>query len=140
MYPGIACNKIIPVFKTKELCFKENADKSALPAITSPSVNIGKSTGAYQISIASPGLHRDDFQIEIENSTISISAEKQSVNSIYKSERCEYDYSKWTRAFRLPKDADALMTNAEYIHGELMIHIPRNKSNENKANAIIYVY
>lgn len=140
MYPGIACNRIIPVFKTKDLCFKENDTKAKLPAITSPSVNIGSSDEAYLITIATPGLHREDFKIEAENAVISISAKKEITLSNFNSDRCEYNYAEWTRAFRLPADADAIMTHAEYLHGELIIQIPKSESSENKANAIIYVY
>jgi HSP20 family protein len=140
MYPGVASNKIIPVFKTNEDCFKENDDKSVLPPITSPSVNIGELEEAYLITVATPGLHREDFHITTENAILSISAKKDAIQSIYINDRYEYDYSEWTRVFRLPNDADTLMTNAEYIQGELIIRIPRNESKENKTNSIIYVY
>ena len=102
MYPGIACNKIIPVVKTKDLCFEENDAKAKLPAITSPSVNISSSDDAYLITIATPGLHREDFQIETENAVISISAKKRTTPSKFNKDRCEYNYAEWTRAFRLP--------------------------------------
>lgn len=140
MYPGVACNKMIPIVKTKDLCFKENDAKAKLPALTSPSVNIGSSDEAYLITIATPGLHREDFQIEVENTVISISAKKEILPSRFISNRCEYNYSEWTRAFRLPSDADAIMTHAEYLHGELIIQIPKSESSENKTNSTIYVY
>jgi HSP20 family protein len=140
MYPGIACNKIIPVFKTNDNCFKENDEKAALPSLISPSVNIGSSDEAYLITIATPGLNKEDFQIKIEDAVISISANKEKIQSIFKNDRCEYDYTAWTRAFRLPQDADAIMTNAEYVNGELIIHIPKSDSSENKEYTIIHVY
>lgn len=140
MYPGIACNKIIPVVKTKDLCFEENDAKAKLPALMSPSVNIGSSDEAYLITIATPGLHREDFQIKVEQAVISISAKKEVTPDKFNSDRCEYNYAEWTRAFRLPADADAIMTHAEYLQGELIIQIPKSESSENKTNSTIYVY
>lgn len=140
MYPGQVRNKIIPVFKTNDLCFKENDEKSSLPPVTSPFVNIHESNDAYLLTVASPGLHREDFQIVVEDAIINISAKMEPIQNNYKMDRCEYDYSGWTRAFRLPTNADAMLANAEYVNGELLIHIPIDGSNEKVENTKIHVY
>lgn len=140
MYPGVACNKIIPIHQSKIDCFKQIDDFALVSSQSIPLANIGEKKEDYIITIAVPGLHRDDFKIESNNSILTISAKQTSQNADYKIDRCEYNLAQWTRAFQLPDDADVIMAHAEHIHGEIIIHIPRSESNENKANAIIYVY
>jgi HSP20 family protein len=142
MYPGTACNRDIPTRETKPLHFREIEDEKniANPSLTIPAVNISETTAAYMMVMAVPGLHRDDFSIEINQSVITIAAKKETVPLTCVNDRCEYDYTEWTRAFSLPADADAVLANAGYQNGELTILIPRNNTDENQAKATIYVY
>lgn len=141
MYPGKAYCKDITVRETKALHFKANEDENnvCLSQLI-PAVNISETNAEYIIKLATPGLKREDFMIKIDQSVISISAKKETdtLNDI--NDRCEYDYTDWTRAFIMPEDADALLAHAFYQNGEMLIHIPRNKTIENPAKATIYVY
>lgn len=140
MYPGVACTKVIPVCKTEPVLFKENEEKSPVRQHTVPAANIGESDNNYVISMAIPGLSREEFKIDIEDSLISISALKEDKLSVYKIDRCEYNFAHWTRVFQLPADADPILANAEYINGELIIHIPKGDAIEQIAKTSIYVY
>lgn len=140
MYPGIACNRDIPVSKTKILHFKEFEDGSVPPALVAPAVNISETESEYIISIAAAGLQRADFKIEIEKLVITIAAKNEVNPVIMTKDRCEYDYTNWTRAFALPPDADSLLTHASYHEGELVIHVPRGNTSDNSAKATVYVY
>jgi HSP20 family protein len=142
MYPGAACNRDIPARETKPLHFKENEDEKNIvnSSLIIPGVNISETTAEYIIVMAVPGLHRDDFSVEINQSVITISAKKETVPLTCVNDRCEYDYTDWTRAFSLPADADALLANATYQNGELIIHIPRSCTNETRIKTTIYVY
>ena len=42
-----------------------------------PAVNITESKDNYQVSLAAPGLHKDDFKIDVEGNMLSISCEKE---------------------------------------------------------------
>lgn len=142
MYPGIASNKFIPVRKTEALHFKEKEDEINIvsPVYCIPAVNIFKTATEYLIVMATPGLERENFNIGIDQSIITIAAKKETVPLSWVSDRLEYDYTDWTRAFNLPADADELLAHAQYQNGELVIHLPRNAFSENRAKAIIYVY
>jgi HSP20 family protein len=142
MYPGVACNKFIPSKKTEIFHFKENEDDHPIGNTTCvcPSVNISETKTEYHIIIATPGLHREDFNIEIDECILTISAKKETIPVDTVIDRCEYDLSEWTRAFILPDDADELLAHAQYKNGELTIHIPRSNTSENQAKATIYVY
>jgi HSP20 family protein len=142
MYPGTACNRPIPVKETKIIGFRETEEgkNSSAPALMIPGANISETDSEYLIEMATPGLHRDDFSIEINQSVLTISAKKESPPPAAANDRCEYDYTHWTRAFSLPEDADAILANALYKNGELVIRIPRSNQCENKGKIIIYVY
>lgn len=140
MYASVPCTKVFPIQKTIPDCFNESDSIAGNHSHTIPSTNISEMDDNYFITIAAPGLNREAFQIEIENSIINISAQKEKIKTNYKIDRYEYNYSQWTRAFRLPDDADSMLANAEYLNGELLIHIPRSNSNENMVKARIYVY
>lgn len=145
MYPLVACNRDIPQRKTRVLPFKKRGNRGNLinSANNTPAANISETGCEYLIVIATPGLYREDFRIEVTQSIITISAKKEKTILGCVNDRCEYDYTDWTRAFALPADADAILAHAAYQNGELVIHIPRNQdieNNENKVKATIYVY
>lgn len=145
MYPLVASIRDIPQRKTRVLPFKKRGNRGNLisPANSTPAANISETASEYLIVIATPGLHREDFRIEVTQFIITISAKKENSLLSCVNDRCEYDYTDWTRAFSLPADTDAILAHAAYQNGELVIHIPRNqacKNIENKANATIYVY
>ena len=145
MYPLVACIRDIPQRKTRVLPFKKRGNRGNFisPANSTPAANISETASEYLIVIATPGLHREDFRIEVVQSIITISAKREKPILSCVNDRCEYDYTDWTRAFSLPADADAILAHAAYQNGELVIHIPRNqacKNTENKAKATIYVY
>jgi HSP20 family protein len=143
MYPGRASTKEINAGKTTALPFKQTANSGGnfnRPPLL-PAVNITETTTEYRITIASPGMQREDFSITVEQCVISISAKKENEfesNNI--SYRCEYDCSEWTRAFALPQDADVVLAHAKYKNGELIIRIPRGNTSDNHAKAIVYIY
>jgi len=142
MYPGTVCIREIPVKKTSVLHFKADKDARGVAdaAVVIPAANISETGAEYHIVLAAPGLHREDFSVEISESVITISAQKENFPSEAVSDRCEYNYTNWTRAFSLPPDADALLARAEYRNGELIIRIPRDPKCESGEKITIYVY
>ncbi|MGQ0739307.1 MAG: Hsp20/alpha crystallin family protein [Bacteroidota bacterium] len=142
MYPGTACNRYIPAGKVEVLHFKEIEDEKNMidPALLMPAVNISETATEYLVVMAAPGLHRDDFCIEINQSVITISAQKEIFPADAVNDRCEYNYTDWTRAFSLPPDAEALLAHAEYRNGELIIRIPRDAKSGSCEKITIYVY
>jgi len=133
--------------KTKK-SFKNTLFRSSEESITNrpkrvmvtPAANVDETNNEYIITIASPGFKRDSLQVMIEKDILTIAAAKESPQENCTHDRCEYDYSRWKRAFSLPDDADALLTRARYKDGELIIRIPRGKSDNLSGITNIYVY
>ena len=142
MYPGTTDTKYISPRKTKALQFKEPEDGKTIfsTAAIIPAANIFETSGEYLMVIAAPGLERENFSIGVDQSMITISAKKEHVPRSWVSDRFEFDYTDWTRAFTLPSDADAMFADATYQNGELLIHIPRGSTCESPENVTIYVY
>ena len=92
-----------------------------------PAINVKESEQEYKITIAAPGLEKQDFDIQLDQGILTISAEKEENKEANgKFSRREYNYSSWTRSFTLPEDALDGKISAEYKNGELRIAVPKN--------------
>lgn len=92
-----------------------------------PSVNIKETSNEYTLEVAAPGLERKDFNIEVENQNLKISAEKEEKEGANGYSRKEYSFNSFTRSFSLPEDAREADIDAKYENGILIIHIPKAK-------------
>jgi HSP20 family protein len=108
--------------------------------MVTPAANVDETNNEYILTIASPGFKRENFQVIIEKDIITITASKETSMQSCIHDRCEYDYTHWKRGFFLPDDADALLTRARYKDGELIIRIPKGKSDNLSGITNIYVY
>jgi len=94
---------------------------------TVPSVNVTEADKEYKISVAAPGLQKDDFKVNVDGNMITISAEK-STRSEEKEEkftRKEYNFTSFSRTFTLPDNVMADKIEARYENGELMLMLPK---------------
>lgn len=97
-----------------------------------PSVNIKETPEEYTLEVAAPGLERKDFNVEVENHTLTVSAEKEEKKEEKEEKtdgysRKEYSYNSFCRAFALPENVRETDVNAVYQNGILTIHVPKVK-------------
>jgi HSP20 family protein len=94
-----------------------------------PAVNIKEEGTQYIVSLAAPGLKKEDFNIDIENNMLTIRSEKEESNETTdeKYTRKEYNYSSFSRSFSLPEDVKQEAIDARYVNGELTITLPRKE-------------
>jgi len=95
--------------------------------LTVPSANIVESQNRFTISLAAPGLRKNDFTIHVDGDLLTISAEKEE-NKETKEEkvtRKEYNYSSFSRSFTLPDGVDKDHIEAEYADGILVLELPK---------------
>ncbi len=106
--------------------FFEN-DWINLPRFRTPAVNIVDNEGDFQIEVAAPGLHKEDFKIEIDHGILNISAEKE--ETVEKEEkdftRREFNYSSFHRSFSLPENVDKDSIVAKYEDGVLKLTVKK---------------
>ena len=99
---------------------------------TVPSLNITENKDHFSVELAAPGLKKEDFNIDVNGNTITISCEKESENNNEEEGRSwrEYNYSSFSRMFTLPENADvnAGEITAKYNDGILKMEIPKRKN------------
>ncbi|HEY0897944.1 MAG TPA: Hsp20/alpha crystallin family protein [Sphingobacteriaceae bacterium] len=94
-----------------------------------PAVNIAETEGNYQIELAAPGLKKEDFKINVDKNTLSISVEKktEAVQENKKFNRREFSYSSFVRTFSLPDTIDYSGIDARYTDGILTIELAKKE-------------
>lgn len=105
-------------------------DGGLIRRVTSmPAVNIAENNDNYMVTLAAPGLKKEDFKIDLDGNMLTISSEKEE-NKEEKDEkftRQEYSYSSFSRSFTLPEDVKQEKIDASYQNGELKIVLPRKE-------------
>jgi HSP20 family protein len=102
----------------------------SLTNTTIPSVNIKENENEFEVEMAAPGMTKDDFRIELNNSVLTISSEKQSENKSKEGEnvtRREFSYQSFSRLFTLPVIVEADKITAKYENGLLRVNIPKKE-------------
>jgi HSP20 family protein len=94
-----------------------------------PAVNITEHKDEYQVSLAAPGLKKEDFNIAVDGNMLTISSEKEEnkEEKDKKFTRKEYSYSSFSRCFTLPEEISKEKIEAKYEDGVLKISLPRKE-------------
>lgn len=104
-----------------------------------PAVNVIENDKNFTLFLAAPGLTKKDFQINIEENVLTISADKK-VENEEKQENFtlkEYSFDSFKRNFNLPKDSiNVENVNATYKNGELIVTLPKMEIVKEKAKLI----
>ncbi|MCW9037889.1 Hsp20/alpha crystallin family protein [Altibacter sp.] len=98
---------------------------------SAPAVNILENEDDFKVEMAVPGMKKEDFNIDLENNLLTISAEEQSENETKGQDgsytRREFNYSAFKRSFTLPDSVDGEKIAASYTDGVLNITIPKKE-------------
>lgn len=114
--------------------------KNKTTPVIKPAVNINEAIAEYIIYVAVPGMERKDFSVTINSKMLTVSARKGEALHCF-SVIDEFPVlAEWKESFKLPEDADTLMTAAVYKNGELEIHIPRGNPGEAGKPVQVFVY
>jgi len=104
-------------------------DRTFGKTLSVPRVNLRESKDKYTLSVAAPGLHKKDFNIDVNDGFLTISAEHENEKESGEEEyhRQEYNYSSFSRSFTLPAAVQADKIEANYDGGVLRIVIPKKE-------------
>jgi HSP20 family protein len=99
-----------------------------------PAVNISEDDNNYQLTMAAPGMKKDDFKVDIDGNTLVVSSEKESnkEEQSKKFSKKEYSYSSFSRSFAIPEDANHEKIDAHYEDGILKLTIPKKEEARRK--------
>ena len=121
-------------FKPWKDLFDFNGGRSYTATV--PAVNITEDKDAFKLTMAAPGMDKEDFHVDVENDVITISAEKEEEEK--SATRQEYNYNSFSRSFRLPASVMKNKIEAKYRDGILKLTLPKTED-ARKANGSIEI-
>lgn len=94
-----------------------------------PAVNVKETNDDFQIEVAAPGMKRDNFQVQLDNNVLTISAQHEEMHEENRSyARREFNYQSFQRRFSLPESkVEGDRISARYVDGILQINIPKRE-------------
>ena len=101
-------------------------------------VNVKELDKSYQLEVVAPGFEKADFKINLDQSTLTISADKkvEVKEGEAKNIRHEYSFSSFKRSFTLDEKIDATNIEASYINGVLVLNLPKKEDVKASATEI----
>ena len=99
-----------------------------------PSVDISEDEKQFEVSVALPGMKKEDIKVDLENGRLSISGERKLENqengkNYY---RVESAFGSFSRSFFLPDSVDEDSIEAKYEDGLLNITIQKDETKTRK--------
>lgn len=94
-----------------------------------PAVDIHETEDGYIVKADLPGLKKEDIQIDLKNSTLTLKGEKKFEEKVSKDNyvRTERAYGTFVRSFTLPHNVDAEKIRASYKDGVLELTLPKKE-------------
>ena len=92
-----------------------------------PAVNIRETDNSFVLEVAAPGFTKEDFNVNVENDLLTISANKETKKEEDEKgyTRREFSYSSFSRSFTLPDSVNAESIKGSYSNGILSVELPK---------------
>lgn len=94
-----------------------------------PKVDIVENEKAFELHVSVPGMNKDDFKLDLNDSFLTVSGERKFTRE--KNENnfhsIETQYGTFSRSFSLPENVDATKISAKYDSGILEITVPKDE-------------
>lgn len=93
-----------------------------------PAVNVVEADDHFRIDVAAPGMNKGDFNINVENDTLTIAAKKEeNTENKEKYTRREFRYVAFKRSFHLPETIDVDKITATMKNGILSLTLGKKE-------------
>jgi len=97
---------------------------------TAPAINVLETEDAYELSLAAPGMTKEDFSVTLDqDGDLVIKMEKKQEEKSGKKHghylRREFSYTKFQQTMLLPDDADREKIAARVENGVMTVDIPK---------------
>lgn len=101
-------------------------------------VNVRENENQYEVQVIAPGLHKEDFSINVEKDMLHIAFEqkKEAKETEDKWLRQEFRMPSFKRSFALNEKVDASGISAVYENGILSVGLPKKEKEEVKSVSI----
>jgi len=114
----------------------EGARGEALPRVK---VDVAEKNGAYKVTAELAGVRKDDIQVSIDGSQVTLTAEVKQEKEASPDERVlhtERVFGKVTRSFTLPQEVDEAKAEAKFRDGVLELTLPKKQAAARKQISI----
>jgi HSP20 family protein len=120
-------NLVDDLFSEMPVLFKNGSVQSPWKGFAP--ANIKETSKNYNIDVVAPGFEKADFQVNLDQDILTISAEKkdETKNEGEKEIRREYSYRSFKRSFTLDEKVDAAGIEAKYVNGILTLNLPKRE-------------
>ncbi|WP_291911192.1 Hsp20/alpha crystallin family protein [Chitinophaga sp. CB10] len=104
-----------------------------------PPVNITENKEGFVLDVVAPGFSKEDFKINTDAKTITISAEKKAEekNESDKQVRREFTFKSFKRSFTISDVIDTAKIVAKYDNGVLKITLPKKENAQDTPKSIV---
>lgn len=125
-------NSLFPTFDSlwDDFFNRDFVNKSLELGTTIPAVNTKETDESYLLELAIPGMQKEDFNVDLDNHTLTISSEKSEDKEEKDGEkvrRREFSYSSFKRSFQIPENIKEEDISAEYTDGLLKLTLPKTE-------------
>ena len=99
-----------------------------------PKVDIAETEAGFEVSLAAPGMKKEDFSIEVNDNYLTVTGERKFVNEDKRKNyhSIETQYGTFNKSFKLPKNVDAEKIEAKYDAGILNLLVPKDEKKKLK--------
>lgn len=99
-----------------------------------PSVDISETETEFEVSVALPGMSKDDINVDLDNGRLSISGERKFEQEEEGKDfhRVESKFGSFNSSFQLPDSIDEESIEAKYENGVLNITIAKREEKVKK--------
>ncbi|HEX7218606.1 MAG TPA: Hsp20/alpha crystallin family protein [Burkholderiales bacterium] len=114
----------------------EGRGAEALPRMK---VDVAEQNGAYTVTAELPGVKKEDIQVTIDGSQVTLAAEVKREREASQDERVlhtERVYGKVSRSFTLPQEVDEASAEAKFRDGVLELKLPKKAAAQRKQISI----
>jgi HSP20 family protein len=109
---------------------------------SNPAVNVYEKKDNFEIEVAAPGLEKKDFHVDLKDNVLTVSSEKKETKEEKDGEQVvfsEFNYTSFSRSFRLPEGVDANKIKATHKNGVLKISLPKLEAYRTQAPKMIEI-
>lgn len=136
-FDGSINNLVDELFSEFPVLFKNDFNKTEGKG--SVPVNVKETANSYELEVIAPGFDKSDFKINLEDTLLTISAERkvEQKKETDKQIRNEFSYQSFKRSFTVDEKIDATKIDAAYVNGVLILNLPKKEIVKASAKEII---
>jgi HSP20 family protein len=133
---GDLVDDIFKGFLVRPVAYEGNGGRDVLPRVK---VDVAENNGAYKVTAELPGVKKEDIQVSIDGSQVTLAAEVKQEKEASQDGRVlhsERVFGKVVRSFTLPQDVDESKAEAKFRDGVLELTLPKKQAAQRKQISI----